>query len=295
MIKVYFEEIFPYEKFPVEFLCYQQLLEKKYNINYLAIPWTQILNSKWLNFPNKKTYDYYISQLLDTHVDQESNITVCQHDDYMKLQHIFKKLKINVVYSPLHDINNIIDGIEIRPIPFTNNFNFIENKNKDIMFSFVGAYTTHDLRKSMHSRICGPNIIYRDSYHVDSSLFNGHNKQANENEYKNILQRSRFSLCPRGSSPSSVRFWESLAAGAIPILVSDNWVLPKWDWENTIIHIPEKTFNKLNYNDIKMLLFEIDNEREEQLRNNCILAYNQFKKENFFSYILGTNAKNNNR
>lgn len=295
MIKVYFEEIFPYEKFPVEFLCYKQLSEKKCNINYLAIPWTQILNSTWLDFPNKKSYQYYVSQLLDTQINQEDNITTCQHDDYIKLEPIFRKLKIKIVYSPLHDINNSLDGIEIRPIPFTNSFNFNKETNKDIMFSFVGAYSTHDLRKSMRNRIYGPNIIYRDFYHVDSSLFNGRNKHTLEEEYANILQRSKFSLCPRGSSPSSVRFWESLAAGAIPILISDNWVLPEWDWNNTIVRISEKEFNKLDYNDIKMLLFDIDNTRETELRNNCALAYEQFKKENLSTYILNTNAKNNNK
>lgn len=287
MIKVFFEEIFPYEKFPVEYECYNQIKISEPKINYLAIPWTQILNSNWLNFPNKKSLQFYISEFYKINIQQENNITVCQHDDYMKLEEVFRHLKITKVFSTLHSKKNKLNGIDIIPISFTNNFKFDINVNKDILFSFVGTYTTHDIRKKMYKNINGPNIIYRNSYHVDTDLItNNNHKKKEEEEYKEVLQRSRFSMCPRGSSPSSVRFWESLAAGAVPILVSDDWVLPEWNWDNTILRISEDEFNTLGYNDIKNKLFDIDDFREEELRKNCLLAYEEFKRENFLSYIL---------
>lgn len=294
MIKVFFEEIFPYEKFPVEYECYKQINSAGLDINYLAIPWTQILNSGWLNFPNKKTFQYYISELYNTNLEQKNNITVCQHDDYMKLENIFRHLGITTVFSTLHNKNNKLDGINIVPISFTNNFKFENIINKDILFSFVGAYTTHSVRQKMFNKLKGPNIIYRDSYHVDTNVvINNNHKKNQEEEYKSILQRSRFSLCPRGSSPSSVRFWESLAAGAIPILISDDWDLPDWNWSDTTVNIPEKEFEQLDYNDIKVKLFDISDDREEELRKNCLLAYEEFKRENFLSYIIKTNEKYN--
>lgn len=292
MIKLFFQEIFPYEKFPVEYECYKQLVaQNDCKINYLAIPWTQILNSHWLNFPNKKDYSYYIDALMSIKIAENNNVTVCQHDDYMKLENVFKHLNIKTVFSTLHDINNKIDGIDILPISFTNNFIF--NKTyKDILFSFVGAYNTHSIRQKMFDKIRGPNIIYRNTYHVDSGTINSLNyKQKQEEEYKSILERSRYSLCPRGSSPSSVRFWESLAAGTIPILISDKWMLPEWDWDNTIIKISEKEFLSLDYNDIKMRLYSIDDSMEEKMRENCLLAYENFKKENYYSYITKTYDK----
>jgi len=138
----------------------------------------------------------------------------------------------------------------------------------------------------MKGRIIGSGIIYRHSYHVDSNVIISKNaKQAEEREYQDILQRSRYSLCPRGSSVSSVRFWESLHAQAIPILISDNWVLPDWDWDNTVLKITEDEFEKLSYEDIKNILKDISTEKEQAMRSNCALAYDTFKTSNFSNYI----------
>jgi len=287
MIKSFFEEIFPYEKFPVEYLSYRQLVESQPQINYLAIPWAQILNSTWLDFPNKKNINFYFSELLKINIEQQNNTTVCQHDDYMKLLPFFRHLKINTVFSPLHDINNKIDDIRIIPISLTNNFHFNKNTNKDILFSFVGTHITHDVRLKMFNMVKGPYMIYRNTYHVDSGVLKDKNhKLKEETEYKDILERSRFSLCPRGSSPSSVRFWECLAAGSIPIVISDNWVLPDWDWKKTIIQIPEQEFQKMDYNDIKSFLLDIDYDKQIEMRTNCLKANEKFKKENYGSYIV---------
>ena len=127
----------------------------------------------------------------------------------MSLKLYYKHLNITKVFSPLHDTANTIDGVEIIPIPFTSSFDF-EKTEKDIHVSFVGTYTSHPIRERMKDRVYGSGIVYRNSYHIDTDMFNGSNKKmVEEAEYKDILQRSRFSLCPRGSSPSSVRFWES--------------------------------------------------------------------------------------
>lgn len=284
MVISFFEDVFSYEKFPVEFECYKQLKDIN-DLNYVAVPWTQILNGHWLDYPNKQPADYYYKILSKFRINQENNFTVCQHDSYMMLKLYFEHLKITKVFSPLHEKQNSLPGINILPIPFTSFFNF-ERVDKDLMFSFVGTYTSHPIRLRMKNRIHGPGIIYRDNYHVNSNvIINKNEKLAEEREYQDILQRSRFSLCPRGSSASSVRFWESLHAQAIPILISDNWVLPDWDWDNTVLRISEENFEKMNYNDIEKFLKDITPEREEKMQSNCKLAHETFKAENFKNYI----------
>ena len=104
-----------------------------------------------------------------------------------------------------------------------------------------------------------------------------------EQEYENILSRSRFSLCPRGSNPNSVRFWESLAAGAIPILISDGYKLPDWDWDNTIIRLKESDLYNLDYQELENNLLDLRDENER--RANCLRAYEHFKHENYKHYI----------
>ena len=40
-----------------------------------------------------------------------------------------------------------------------------------------------------------------------------------------LLTTSVFALCPRGNGPSSIRFVEAIASGAIPVLIGD-WTTP---------------------------------------------------------------------
>lgn len=44
--------------------------------------------------------------------------------------------------------------------------------------------------------------------------------------YNEVLSDSVFSLCPEGAGPNTLRLWESLAAGAIPVVLADAWVPP---------------------------------------------------------------------
>ena len=53
-------------------------------------------------------------------------------------------------------------------------------------------------------------------------------KETNQSDrYTTLLFLSSFSLCPSGSGPNSIRLWESLAAGSIPVILSDRISLPR--------------------------------------------------------------------
>jgi hypothetical protein len=60
-------------------------------------------------------------------------------------------------------------------------------------------------------------------------------------EYDAVLLDSIFSLCPSGSGPNSIRLWESLGFGCIPVLLSDSLRLPgtNEEWDEAIVRIPE--------------------------------------------------------
>ncbi len=279
----FFTDIFKYERFPVEYECYKQLKHSD-DLNYVAIPWTQILNSHWLNFPGRQHRDFYLKQLSKECIDQRDNFTVCQHDSYMLLSDYFKHLNITKVFACAAYDYDVIDGIEIIPMPYINTFNF-NNEKKDILVSFIGS-VTHECRNVIKSRIRNEYIIFRDSYHITPEFFSEKEKTQNEHEkhYRDVLSRSRFSLCPRGSNPNSVRFWESLAAGAIPVLFSDNYKLPKWDWENTIIQLSESSLSNMDYQQLQDILSSIPD--EDAKRENCLKAYDSFKHENYKSYIV---------
>jgi len=199
----------------------------------------------------------------------------------MRIEEILKKLNVTRLFCISHDIRDKMEGIEIIPLAFAFNFEF-KSVFKDILFSFVGSYKSHDIRVQMRDRVFGDNVVYRNEFH-GANLFADMSKE--EVEYKDKLERSRFSLCPRGSAPSSIRFWESLSAGAIPVLISDYWNLPVWDWDNTIVRIKEADFEKMNYDDIREFISGITLEKEIIMRENCLRANDIFKKENFANYI----------
>lgn len=273
----FFEDIFKYEKFPTEYECFKVLGDVP---NYIAVPWTQILNSHWLQFPGNIGRDAYLRELSKYKIQTNNNFTVCQHDSFKQLELYFKHLNITKVFCTLHSVDDVIEGIDLIPISFAFSNNFSYSVTKDILVSFVGAYTTHPIRAALKNNITGDNFIYRGEYHVDG--LNSEKKQE-ENEYKDILERSIFGLCPRGSSPSSVRFWECLSAGTIPVLISDNWALPDWDWDNTIARIPEDEIKNLTKEMLNNILLPLNH---VEMRKNCLRAYEKFKKENFKEYIL---------
>jgi hypothetical protein len=61
-------------------------------------------------------------------------------------------------------------------------------------------------------------------------------------EYLDLIARSRFVFCPRGDGLNSLRFFETLAWGRLPLLVGDNAALPlesEISYDDFVIRIPE--------------------------------------------------------
>ncbi|CAB9519665.1 Exostosin-1 [Seminavis robusta] len=94
--------------------------------------------------------------------------------------------------------------------------------------------------------------------------------------YKKLLQQSVFSATPRGDNKFSYRFTEVLSAGAIPVVHSDDWVLPfrrefiDWPQECAII-IPEAKVNQT-----VDILRAISAEDTCRRRRRCYEIYTQY-------------------
>jgi glycosyltransferase involved in cell wall biosynthesis len=52
-------------------------------------------------------------------------------------------------------------------------------------------------------------------------------QQERTRRYNELLSDSVFSLCPDGTGPNTLRLWESLAVGSIPVIIADGWVPPE--------------------------------------------------------------------
>ena len=100
--------------------------------------------------------------------------------------------------------------------------------------------------------------------------------QNEQYKYNEILNSSIFSLCPEGTGPNTIRLWESLSIGVIPVIYSDDWEPPKIDkysWEDFSIFIPKKDYEKT-----LDILLSISEEKLKIMQTNAINAYQFFEK-----------------
>ena len=91
-------------------------------------------------------------------------------------------------------------------------------------------------------------------------------------EYNSVLSDSVFSLCPEGTGPNTIRLWESMAIGSIPVLFENDWVRPNiegYHWDDFSV-----TISKVDFGNVFDILKTIPVDKLEAMRQNCINAYN---------------------
>ena len=203
----------------------------------------------------------------------ETHWTVCNYFDLKapRLLSIFNKLKIDTVFSVHADGSDT--PFEVFPFPhYVYNIGHRE-ENKNLLCSFVGEIPNHT-RKTLFKNYVGKQGYYikgKIDFHFKQSDLR--EKQAAQN-YRDILNRSRFSACPRGFGPGTIRFWESLSYGAVPVLICDSCLLPPlWDWDKTIVRISEHDFNK-HPETLDAAIKNISPEQEASMSKSCVAAFN---------------------
>lgn len=262
--------LFDKEPVPTEKLCYELIRNVSLpNATYVAVPWCVLINHKRFD-------------LLPEHISVDNGVTVCQHIQFETILPALKKAGITTLFNPHAIKGKEYDGIKVLPIAHFPANGIDPAEHKDILYSFVGNSWTHHTRGKIAELPCPDdvNITIRRNYHffIPPEL-----RQHDQEEYKDILARSRFSLCPRGTGPSTVRFWESLQAGAIPVLFSEEFWLPEagFDWDCAVLRLTEHDIRNVD-----SIIRSITPEQEETLRRNCLKAYQHFCGKNFVAPIL---------
>ena len=201
--------------------------------NYIAFPWASLIDRKLTKLhPDTFTRIKFPSPCF----------TVIQHIHFRKLIGLFKQIGITHIFashtsksdtdlSKQYDINII--AFPLYPAQYNNTLiNTIENRQ--YYASFIGQYEDYYISKIRLNifEIFTSEKYYvkrRDKWHYWDMVY-GKNKTTNEayeKEYKDILANSIFSLCPSGSGPNSIRIWESMSYGTIPIILADTLILPQ--------------------------------------------------------------------
>jgi len=118
------------------------------------------------------------------------------------------------------------------PNPYVSNIHTPDRETR-YLFSFMGSMSHACRRPIMKLR-------HPDALLKDTSDFNVWNSEPDEletrgREYASTLAASQFVLCPRGIGTSSIRLYETLEAGRVPVIISDQWAPPpETDWQFAI-------------------------------------------------------------
>jgi hypothetical protein len=243
-----------------EYNIFRQIMDSgKLPFNYFAFPWATLIDETnqgranirhlLLDYLELQNYEYF---------------TIVQHIYYKELFEIFCKLNIKYIFtSHFTEEDQILAykyGLELYPFPLYAKCQlektfFVDIKDRKYLTSFIGNYNAwyltdireHILKEFSNKPDCY--IIKRDEWHYHKYVYKYIevlDKEKTE-EYINVLKQSKFSLCPSGTGPNSIRLWESLSFGSIPVILADTYVLPKikgveWDkyvirWEESKIGI----------------------------------------------------------
>jgi Exostosin family len=67
-----------------------------------------------------------------------------------------------------------------------------------------------------------------------------------DRRYAELTKASKFVLCPRGLSASSIRLFETMRMGRVPVILADAWVRPQGPrWEEFAIQVAERDFARI--------------------------------------------------
>jgi hypothetical protein len=108
----------------------------------------------------------------------------------------------------------------------------------DLLFSFI-ASNTAPCRRPLFT-LQHPDTIVEEVHGFRFWDATSTDFEQRRGRFQETLARSRFVLCPRGNGTSSVRLYEALGAGAVPVIISDDWVAPPGpSWDKFSIRWPE--------------------------------------------------------
>ncbi len=114
--------------------------------------------------------------------------------------------------------------------------------------SFVGACGGRPTRQRM-LRLEDPRIQVEDTHaEFIGAIRRGEESRvlALKRHHVASMLESRFVLCPRGFGASSIRLFEAMQVGRVPVILSDDWVEPRGPrWDRFSVRVPERRMEDL--------------------------------------------------
>lgn len=226
-------------------------------VTYVAYPWANLIDKLQAGAKDAQHHLALFRQFCRKLPHRGERVTVCQHIKMQEFMYLFEEAGIRNIFwthathqdladNPKNDMT--LHPFPLFPVQVTKETDADCAAKRPYLFSFIGAksnkyYLTNarelilDLLKDHPKGL----IIGRDSWHYNKVVYEHqiHKKtgasedkpeelvnQSASDQFKASLAESLFSLCPAGSGPNSIRLWESLGAGSIPVILADTYATP---------------------------------------------------------------------
>src|SRR6267143_5239576 len=117
------------------------------------------------------------------------------------------------------------------------------------LYSFLGTVDTAPVRRKL-ATLSHPRSFFQDTSadyrDVLSAKLDTAAMQQYWRRYGEICKQSKFILCPRGMGTSSVRLFDALRMGRVPVILSDQWVPPEGpSWDKFSLRVREADFDRI--------------------------------------------------
>ncbi len=209
-------------------------------INHLGLPGTQ------------QKINEAVSVLNARNADVQKSIFICQHISTERLQWPSK-----LVFCP-----HATKGNKFIAIPLAAMNDPSVDQTRTLLTSFMGSFETHWSRQVLAQHTSSSiSVIDSGKWYYETP------DDDRKNTYTDLLATSKFALCPRGTGPSTIRIWEAMAAGSIPVIISDQLIMPDigdTSWNNIAVFVPEWMVFA-----IPEILTEYTNRQIQDMSNRC--------------------------
>lgn len=181
----------------------------------------------------------------------ERRVTVAQHIHAARFISLFKACGITDIFwsHALHGQTEV-SGITMHPFPLfpaqtPETRPTLAIRPRKYLANFIGAYNPKvyltEVRQTIFDDINVQSdllIVKREAWHFDRAVYDeqigGRKSDASRlevedrhaREYISAIENSWFTLCPSGSGPNSIRTFESLCLGSIPMVLTRSLRLP---------------------------------------------------------------------
>ena len=234
------------------FLQADKLLPEVPGVLYFGFPWATLIDRLNLEESSADSLREAINSAKLLLNEQKYVVTVCQHVNMLKYQKIFQNISITHVFWT-HTVKGqdcFPENEEIKIFPFplfpvhvpayasSQNavrkylYSFVEPESKDWVLGKSSEMILTNLAGKQGSivipvvKLDFKEVLngsrFQDEADIDQELL----VRAAPIEFERILQESIFSLCPDGSGSKSTRLWKSICCGAIPVILSDDYLPP---------------------------------------------------------------------